>query len=88
MFPLRQKKGQGLVEYMVLVALIAIGTVGVVRVVGSNIAVQFENINSGLGLKPLLSCKPKVRIQVYLIKKISLTFCRGPAEGAIRPSLD
>ena len=51
MFLIRQKKGQGLVEYMVLVALIAIGTVGVVRVVGSNIAVQFENINRGLGSK-------------------------------------
>lgn len=46
-----QKKGQSLVEYLVLVALIAVGTVGVVRVVGSNIAIQYENINRGIGSK-------------------------------------
>lgn len=40
-----------MIEYMILVALIAIGTIGVVRVVGYNIGVQYENINRALGAK-------------------------------------
>ena len=48
---LKNQKGQGMIEYMILVALIAIGTLGVVRVVGQNVAKQYENINRSLGTK-------------------------------------
>lgn len=48
---LRNSSGQGMIEYMILVALIAVGTIGVVRVVGYNIGVQYENINRALGAK-------------------------------------
>lgn len=48
---LKNSSGQGMVEYMILVALIAAGTVGVVRVVGYNITAQYENINRALGAK-------------------------------------
>ncbi len=77
MFPLRQKKGQGLVEYMVLVALIAIGTVGVVRVVGSNIAVQFENINRGLGSKTASQLQTQSADSSLLNKKDLSDFLQG-----------
>lgn len=43
--------GQGMIEYMILVALIAAGTIGVIRVVGGNISAQFENINRAMGAK-------------------------------------
>lgn len=45
------KKGQGLVEYLILVALIAVASIGVVKVVGKNIAKQYENINRAMGAK-------------------------------------
>lgn len=48
---LKNKSGQGMVEYMVLVALIAAGTVGIIRVVGYNIGAQYENLNRALGAK-------------------------------------
>ena len=38
-----------MIEYMILVALIAIGTIGVVKVVGQNIGIQYEKINRALG---------------------------------------
>ena len=47
----KNSRGQGMIEYMILVALIAIGTIGVVKVVGQNVGKQFENINRGLGAK-------------------------------------
>lgn len=50
-FQLRNQKGQGMIEYMILVALIAIGTLGVVKVVGQNVSKQYENINRALGAK-------------------------------------
>lgn len=48
---LKNSRGQGMVEYMILVALIAAGTIGVIRVVGYNIGIQYENINRAMGAK-------------------------------------
>lgn len=49
---LKNCKGQGLVEYIVLVALIAVGSIAVVRTVGQNVSKQYENINIALGAEP------------------------------------
>lgn len=46
---LKNKKGQGLIEYLMLVALIAVATIGVVKVVGNNLGKKYENINRALG---------------------------------------
>lgn len=46
-----QKKGQGLVEYLIIVALVGVATMAVVRVVGANISIQFARINESLGGK-------------------------------------
>ncbi len=48
---IKSKHGQSLVEYLILVALIAVGTIGVVKVVGQNVTKQYENINRALGAK-------------------------------------
>ncbi len=46
---LKNKKGQSLIEYLVLVCLIAVGSMAVIRVVGKNVRVQFANISRALG---------------------------------------
>lgn len=46
---LKNNKGQGLIEYLMLVSLIAVATIGVVKVVGNNLAKKYENINRALG---------------------------------------
>ena len=43
------QRGQGLIEYLTLVALISVATIGVVKVVGSNLSKKYENINRALG---------------------------------------
>ena len=48
---LKNQKGQGLIEYLILVALIAVTTIGVIKVVGNNVATQYENINRAMGAK-------------------------------------
>lgn len=45
------QKGQGLIEYLIIVALVAVATMGVVRVVGANVSVQFARVNQALGGK-------------------------------------
>lgn len=43
------QKGQSLVEYLIIVALVAVATIGMVKVVGTNISVHFANIAKALG---------------------------------------
>lgn len=44
----RNQKGQSLVEYLLLVALMAIGTIGVLRVLNKTVQVNFANVTSAL----------------------------------------
>lgn len=46
---LMNQQGQGLIEYLIIVALVAVSALGVMRVVGANVSVQFANIAKALG---------------------------------------
>lgn len=41
-------KGQGLIEYLIIVALMAISTIGIVSVMGENVKARFASITSAL----------------------------------------
>ena len=43
------KKGQGLIEYLIIVAIVAVGSIAIIRTVGANLNYQFANIAEGLG---------------------------------------
>lgn len=66
-----------MVEYMILVALIAAGTIGIVRVVGYNIGAQYENINRALGAKTSNQLEIKNAEQGQLNKKDLSDFLKG-----------
>lgn len=42
-------KGQGLIEYLIIVAIVAIGSMAVMKVVGANVNAQFGTIARALG---------------------------------------
>ncbi len=46
---LKNNRGQGLMEYLILVALIAVVSIGAVKVVGKNLYKQYDHINRALG---------------------------------------
>lgn len=46
---IRNRKGQGMIEYLILTAIIAVSAIGIVRVVGSNVSIQFANVAKALG---------------------------------------
>lgn len=49
--PLKNKSGQGLIEYLIIVAIVAVGSMAVIKAVGGNINVQFANVAQALGGK-------------------------------------
>lgn len=71
------RKAQSLIEYMVLVALVAAGTIGVVRIVGQNIGIQYENINRALGAKNSEQLKVQNATQEQLARKNLADFLKG-----------
>lgn len=46
--PHRNERGQGLIEYLIVVALIAVATIGIMRVVGQAVGTRFASISDAL----------------------------------------
>lgn len=46
---LKNKKGQGLIEYLIIVAIVAVGSMAVIKVVGANVSANFGTIARALG---------------------------------------
>jgi pilus assembly protein Flp/PilA len=46
---IQNQSGQGLIEYLILVALIAVATIGAIRVVGESLDVKLANVAKSLG---------------------------------------
>lgn len=44
----KNNSGQGLIEYLIISALIAVACIGIVRVLGHTISIQFANITNSL----------------------------------------
>lgn len=79
---LKNKKGQGLIEYLMIVALVAVSALGVVRVVGSNVSVQFANIAKALGSGDDRQLKAQqIDSQMYAKKDLS-SFLNGASSGS------
>ena len=55
---IKSKKGQSLIEYLILVALMAIASIGIVKVLGQNLQGQFARVTHALKGE---SKKPRLR---------------------------
>lgn len=76
----QNQKGQGLIEYLILVAVIAVATIGIVRVVGANVAIQFANVAKALGSGDDNQLKAeKIDANMYSKKDLS-NFLNGAAK--------
>lgn len=45
---LKNKKGQGLVEYLIIVAIMAVGTMAIMRIMNQTVAVKFARVTKTL----------------------------------------
>ncbi len=57
---LKNNKGQSLVEYLLLVALMAIGTISVLRTLNKTVEVNFANVASSLQGKSKVATHDKI----------------------------
>lgn len=77
-----RQKGQGLVEYIILVAIIAVGSIGVVRVLGQVTSSQLANITLSLQGKGGRKIDTgRVHDSLYSKKDLS-DFTRNTSKGA------
>jgi Flp pilus assembly pilin Flp len=48
----RNQRGQSLIEYLIIVALVAVASIGMVKAVGANVSIHFGNIAKALAGDP------------------------------------
>lgn len=74
---LKNKRGQGLIEYIIIVAIVSVGAISLVRVLNQSVNVKFAQIASALGAKS----KDKIvtpEVTANMLQKKDLTnFMRG-----------
>ncbi len=79
---LKNKKGQSLIEYLVIVAIVAVGTMSIIRVVGKNVSVQFANVAKALGSGDDSQLKAeKIDAKMYRKKDLG-NFLDGATSGS------
>lgn len=54
---LKNNKGQGLIEYLIIVAIVAVGSIAVIKTVGGNLNVKFATVANALGGKETRAIK-------------------------------
>lgn len=78
---IRNRKGQGLIEYLIIVAIVAVGSISIIKVVGGNIDVQFANVAQALGGKGQEKSAHEVTDNMYKKRDFGNFF-----EGSVNPS--
>lgn len=73
------RAGQGLVEYLLLVCLLGVATLGIVSALGRNLREQYANVAASLrGEKPTKLTRPS---QEHLGERTMGNFFRGSESG-------
>ncbi len=79
---LRSEDGQGLIEYIIIVALVAVGSISLVRVLNQSVNVQFAQIAKALGAKSQDKISSPEISSTMMQKKDLSNFMRGVRNNA------
>ena len=71
------KLGQGLVEYLIIIALVAVGGIGIMQIVGQSINVKFAQVAVALGAKSTGKAESAEVTQTSIKKKNFKNFMSG-----------
>ncbi len=75
------RSGQSLVEYLVIVALVAVGGIGIMRVVGQSVNVNFAKVASSLGARTEGRIEASTIHRSAYSKKNLQNFANGTSSG-------
>lgn len=76
----KNQRGQGLIEYLVIVALMAVATIGVVRVMGQTVSAKFASVTYALQGKKKSVKAEDVEESLYRKKDLG-NFFNGAGRG-------
>ncbi len=76
----KNKRGQGLIEYLVIVALMAVATIGIVRVMGQTVSAKFASVTYALQGKKKAVKTDDVGESLYRKKDLG-NFFNGAGRG-------
>lgn len=79
---IRNNRGQGLIEYIIIVALIAVGAISLVRVLNQSVNVQFAHIAKALGARTKDKITSPEVTATMLQKKDLSNFMRGARDSS------
>lgn len=82
---LSTQKGQGLIEYLIIVAIMAVATIGIVRVMGQTVSSRFATITWALQGKKKSAAMEQVHERLYEKKDLG-NFFNGSASTGGRGS--
>lgn len=80
---LKNQRGQGLVEYLVIVALMGVATIAIVRVMGQTVSARFATVTASLQGKQRSYSMDKVE-DGYVQKKDLGDFFQGTSSQTAR----
>ena len=78
----KNQKGQGLVEYLIVVAIMAVGALSIIRVVGQSVNVKFATIAKSLGANVEGNIGQAEVKQNHFSKKSMRNFMSGADSGS------
>jgi pilus assembly protein Flp/PilA len=82
---LKNNRGQSLIEYLVIVALIGVGSIAIVRGLGHTIYVRFANITNALQNKSTVIQVDSVNAEDYKKRGLDDFFKGAGDSGANQP---
>jgi Flp pilus assembly pilin Flp len=78
---LRNQKGQSLIEYLIIVAIVGIGSIALMRAVGQNLNARFADIVYALGGK-VEGNRTAAAVSAHMYRKRDLRdFAQGTTSG-------
>ncbi len=66
---LKNKKGQGLIEYLIIMALMAVATMAIMRVLSQTVSVKFAQVTEALQGRETRATLQAPQIEDSLVKK-------------------
>lgn len=86
--PLSNSRGQGLIEYLVIVALMGVATIAIVRVMGQTVSSRFASITYALQGKKQSAAAESVDAGLYKKKDLGNFFDGVGDKSSARGSQD
>ncbi|MFP5518581.1 MAG: hypothetical protein ACLGGX_01655 [Bdellovibrionia bacterium] len=79
---LKNQKGQGLIEYLIIISIMGVASIAVINLISGNLRAQFSNVANALGTNQTRKVESKTASDVHYRSKDLSNFFQGSVDGA------